>query len=80
MKAATWAWTTEAMILLHYDKATSLSCLTSLRVVSEKVVHFLTICTHLHLPTRRQRAPQQPCLYAMLVESDIQRRARSILP
>jgi len=84
MKAITIAWTTpwtpDSLTTVYYVNTVYRSFLTPLLVIRQKMVQVLAIRRRVHLPSRRQWAPQPPCRYGMLVESDVQRGIHGILP
>ena len=51
-----------------------------LRVVSRKLLRALASRHRVHTPARTSRPPQPASVYTMLVESDVQRGMRGILP
>ena len=51
-----------------------------LRVVSRKLLRALASRQRVHTPARTSRPPQPASVYTMLVESDVQRGMRGILP
>ena len=51
-----------------------------LRVVLRKLLHALASRKRVHPPVRTPRDPRPASIYTMLVESDVRRGMRSILP
>jgi hypothetical protein len=51
-----------------------------LRVVLRKLLHAMARWKRVHTPARTPRAPRPASTYTMLVESDVHRGMRSILP
>jgi len=84
MKAATIAWTApgtaDCLRTAQHINTASRSFRASLLGIPQKLLQALATCKRMHVSSDSQRTPPPPCPYAMLVESDVQRGIRGVLP
>ena len=84
MQAASiaWAapWMAESLITAPSVMTATRSCLVPLLGVLRKLLYALARRKCVHIPARTPRAPRPASTYTMLVESDVQRGMRGILP
>ena len=74
MHAASLLWMTDRLSTATH------SLRTRLQVVPRQLPHAPAHRKRVHIPARTPRAPRPASTYTMLVESDVQRGMRGILP